>query len=152
MAERIIDRLEQIEIEQENGESIAVTSQASQSLFHFFHQGSAIGDVGQCVMAGHVGDLRFGSFLRRDILMDADPSSILHRLIIERKYPSVMQFGLSIVGLRPSCHFQSLFNERVGIPRDISCRYTSFKYGTQRRARFSLIVRKTIHVAIALIT
>src|SRR5262249_59318216 len=39
----------------------------------------AIGEAGQRVVARHMGELRFGALLRRDVLVNLDPTLVAHR-------------------------------------------------------------------------
>ena len=74
----------------------AVAPQARQRLLHFLQQHRAIGEAGQAVVARHVGDLRFGPLLRRDILMDRDPAAVRHRPVIDGEYRARRAWRFSI--------------------------------------------------------
>ena len=70
-----------IEIEHEDRQSFAAAAQMRQPLLHFLAQHGAIGEAGQPVMAGQIDDPRFGAFLRGDVLVKRDPSSVVRRLV-----------------------------------------------------------------------
>ena len=72
MAERIVDLLEPIEVQEQNGERFFPAALARGGLFDFLYQGCAVGKPRQCVMVRQEGDalLRFLAF--RDVLDNGD--------------------------------------------------------------------------------
>ena len=131
MAERIVDGLEQIKIEHEQRELIALTPHLRQRLLHFAQQHRAIGEARQVVMTGHVRDLRFGAFLRGNVLMDGDPPTIRHRPVIDGKHTAAAHGGLDIIGLALADFRQTGFDVTIGLHRTVGARCARFENRTQ---------------------
>ena len=151
MAERVVDGLEQIEIEHEKREPAAVTALPRQRLVHFFQQHRAVGDPGQAVMARHEGDLRFGLFLRGDVLMDRDPAAVGHRPVIDADHAAVAHDVLGIVRLPAAGFRQTLFDVIGGVDRNVAAAHGRFEDRAHRHAGPGLLGGKAIHLAVALV-
>ena len=72
MAERVVHRLELIEVEDEHVEPLAVPVQARERLLDRLEEQHAVGEAGQRVMMRHVIDLRLGLLALRDVDDDAE--------------------------------------------------------------------------------
>ena len=83
MSERVVDRLEAVEVEHQDRERLAVTGHARQRLVHLLHEQRPIGEAGQGVVARHVRKLGLDALLRGDVLMDRDPAAVVHALMID---------------------------------------------------------------------
>jgi hypothetical protein len=134
VSKRVVDHLEQIEVEHEDREPIAMTLEAGNGLFHFLQQHGAIGEACQAVVAGHVGDLRLGSLLRRNVVMDANPSAVRHRAVIDRERASVAHGDFAIVRLASANVGQALLDVRAAVLRAVTPRNASVQDGPQRHA------------------
>ena len=110
MTERIVDDLEQIEVEHKHRERAAMAAQPRQRLLHFLQQHRAIGQAGQAVMAGHECDLRFRLLLRGDVLMNGDPSAAGHRPVIDGKDAPVAHGIFGVVRLIAAYFRQNAFD------------------------------------------
>ena len=74
MAERVVDVLEVIEIETQDRKLIAAFGKP-QSLFELLAEQRPVRQVGQRVMARHVGNLFLGGLPFRDVFKGRDPSA-----------------------------------------------------------------------------
>ena len=67
MTERVIDRLEAVEIEHQQGERLAAALRAIERLLHALAEQRAVGKAGQFVMRRHFGDARLGALALGDV-------------------------------------------------------------------------------------
>ena len=80
MAQCVVDLLEFVQIEADHREFGSTTCHGER-LFHAFPEQHAVGQSGQCVVAGHERDARRGLLSRGDVLMRRDPAATRHGLI-----------------------------------------------------------------------
>ena len=71
MPERVVDVLELVEVEHEDGERLAPPAQARARFLDLLHEERAVGQAGQQVVVRHVDDLRLGAPALGDVLDDA---------------------------------------------------------------------------------
>ena len=83
MAERVVDGLEAIEVEAQHGEFL-VASEMTEAALHLLLEEQPVGEIGEAVMQGHVGNLRLRREPVGDVLMDRDPAAIGDRRIHDR--------------------------------------------------------------------
>ena len=88
MAERVVDVLEVVEIETQHRKLIAAFDKP-QRLFELLAEQGPVRQVGQRVMARHVGNLFLGGLPFGDVFKGSDPSAPLHGLIDHAKRTSV---------------------------------------------------------------
>ena len=79
VAEGIVDGLEVVEVEIEDGKPLLAT-QVRQAVLDLLVKQQAVGEPGQSVVPGHVRDLRLGPASLRDVLVGDDPAAIGHGL------------------------------------------------------------------------
>ena len=151
MSERVVDHLEQIEVEHEDREPAAVTPQPGQRFLHFLKQHGAIGEAGQAVVSRHVGDLGFGPLLRGDVEMHGDPSAIGHRPVIDRERAAVGHRDLGIVWLAAANVDQASPDVGVAVRRTDTAGNASFQDRAQHGAWRRLFEREPVHLGVALV-
>ena len=78
MAERVVDGLEAVEIEEQHGELLAAAASACSMLLAEQH---AVGQIGERVVARHVHDLRLGPAPLGDVLEGRDPAAVRGRAV-----------------------------------------------------------------------
>ncbi len=88
MAERIVDALELIEIEAQDRQTLTAFD-AFEFMFQPFAQQDAVGQIGQRVMARHVGNSPFRALPLGDVLVGCQPSAARDRLAHDRKCPAI---------------------------------------------------------------
>ena len=105
MTERVVDFLEMIEIEAEHRELIAALDEA-QRLLELFPEQRPVRQIGQRVMARHMGDLLLGGLPFSDILEGRDPAAALLGLIDHADRTSVAgdDPGQALAGFRRGHH------------------------------------------------
>src|SRR6185437_8374676 len=101
MAERIVDPLEMVEVETEDGELVVALGEFQRALELFAEQ-CAIRQAGERIVARHVRNLRLGSLPLRDILEGRDPAAAFRRLSDDpHRPPALLQHsGRAPAGLR----------------------------------------------------
>jgi hypothetical protein len=99
MAKRVVDVLEVIEIETQDRKLIAASGKP-QGLFELLAEQRPVRQVGQRVMARHVGNLFLGGLPFGDVFEGSDPSAALHRLIDHAKRASAT--AIVLVTVRPA--------------------------------------------------
>ena len=87
MAERIVDALEAVEIEEHDRELVA----AAERLFHLVAEQHAVRQIGERVVARHVHDLGFGLPAFGDVLVGRDPAAVRSRTVQARDHASVVE-------------------------------------------------------------
>jgi hypothetical protein len=80
MTEGIIDVLEMVEIETVHGD-LLVARYAAEGVLQLFTEQRAVRQIGQCIMARHVQDLRLGFPPFGDVLQGRNPAASQHRLL-----------------------------------------------------------------------
>ena len=97
MPERVVDRLELVEIDDEDGKT--GVAEACRVL-HAFEEQRPIGEPGQRIVARHMGDLRCGLLTPGDVLMGRDPAAARHRLVRHQDITAIAQlFELGMMGV-----------------------------------------------------
>ena len=91
MAERVVDRLELVEVEHEDREAFALARQPCQRLVHLLAEQRAIGEIGQRIMSCHMRDARFRALTLGDVLMRRDPAAAGRRLVLQRDHAAVVE-------------------------------------------------------------
>jgi hypothetical protein len=99
MAERIIDVLEPVDVEHEDGEGLVPLAQPRLGLLELLHEAGAVGDAGQQVVMGHERDFLLVAPAVRDVLVNGDPAAALDRLVGDGDDAPVAQFIDGAVGL-----------------------------------------------------
>ena len=79
MAERVVDGLEVVEVEQVRGDDLAALDAGKRLLQPLVEQ-HAVGQAGQRIVMRHVRDLGLGAALLGDVLMRRDRAAVGHRL------------------------------------------------------------------------
>ena len=79
MAERIVDGLEVVEVEQVRGHDLAALD-APQRVLEPLVEQHAVGQAGQRIVQRHVGDLGLRAALLGDVVMRGDGAAVGHRL------------------------------------------------------------------------
>ena len=100
MTERIVDGLELIEVDRDQRDLVAAAIDADQRIVEHVAELQAVGQLGQPVMPGEIGDAGCGARRLGDVLVRRHPAAIRHRLIIDLQCPPVAQRQL--VGTRRS--------------------------------------------------
>ena len=93
MSERIVDRLELIEVEAEHGDGVAARHPLER-VFQIASKHRAVRQVGQRIMAGKMIDLGFRLRRLGDVLMRRDPAAATHMLGIDLQHAAVHQLQL----------------------------------------------------------
>ena len=76
VAERVVDRLELVEVDAQEREPVAVTAQPHQRLVEPLVQQHAVGEVGERVMPCHVGDARLVALAVGDVGVGRDHAAL----------------------------------------------------------------------------
>ena len=79
MAKRIVDVLEQVKVDEVARNDLTLFS-ASDGIFESLIEQRPVGQARQCIVQGHVGDLRLGSALLGNVLVRSDHSAVVHTL------------------------------------------------------------------------
>jgi hypothetical protein len=87
VAEHVVDVLEAVKVDAEQGERLARNLRSLQHLREIVVERRPIGQIGQAVMASHVGHLRFGALLLGDVLEHAQQKLRLC-LAVQHRVPS----------------------------------------------------------------
>ena len=90
MAQRIVDVLEEIEVEQMHGHDVVAFDARQRQLQPLVEQ-HAVGQAGQRVVQRHVRDLGLRAALLGDVLMGGDRAAVGHRLHRHRDVAPVVQ-------------------------------------------------------------
>src|SRR5712691_3841117 len=90
MTERIVDRLEVIEVDTENGEGFAPLY-AAERFRHLLTEADSVRKVRQRVMMRHIRDLRLGLAAFGNILVSRNTPTVQHRLMRNRDHVAVTQ-------------------------------------------------------------
>ena len=95
MAERVVDALEVVEVEIEHRQRLAAcdSTRASPSAMLLAEQ-HAVRQVGQRVVARHVGDALLGAMPLGDVLVDRDPAALRHRLVRDLDHAPVGEMAM----------------------------------------------------------
>ena len=88
MAERVVDALEAVEIDEQNGQLFA----ARQRLLHLLAEQQPVRQIGERVMARHVHDLRFGLAAFGDVLVGRDPAAVGGGVVGAGHHAAVAEF------------------------------------------------------------
>ena len=152
MAKRIVHRLELIEIEVMNRDHFLAMNSAAQRMFEPLVQQHAVGQIGQRVVVGHIFDLDLGPALLGDVFVCGDPAAVGHRPMANLEGAAVLQFDDAVggfVGYRNVAAPVQVF-----IPRHrgkAACGIAQVDDFGQRRSRTDAVVRKIIHVDVAVV-
>ena len=92
MAERIVDVLEAVEVEHEDGERLFPPTQPRAGLLELLHEVGAVGEAGQQIVTRHERDLLLVAPAVGDVLVDGDPAAAVDRLVGDLDHPPVAQF------------------------------------------------------------
>ncbi len=92
MTVRVVDLLEAIEIDAEDGHAV-VAVRCGKRLLHAFAEQKPVGKTGQGVMPGHVGDALLGPALLGDVLMGRHPAAVRHPGVHDAYDAPVGQLG-----------------------------------------------------------
>ena len=149
MAQAVVDGLEVVEIEQVHGHDLAAPH-APQRILEPFVEQHAVGQAGQRVVQGHMGDLGLRATLLGDVVMGGHGAAAGHRLGGHGDVAAIAQL-VDILGRSlPGDALHSLAHELIGIL------VVEFAVGdallddlAQRRAGLHLLGRQTIHFGIA---
>ena len=90
MAERIVHRLEAVEVEAST-ETAPVRREAREGRLHVLVEQHAVRQIGQRVMMRHVGDAGLGPAPLGNVLIGRDPAAVGHRLMRHREGAAVRQ-------------------------------------------------------------
>src|SRR6476659_6858428 len=101
MSERIVDGLEAIEIETEDGETLTA-AQAQQRGLQLLTKQGAVGEVGQHVVAREMGDLTLLAAALGDVLVQRQPAAAFERLARYCDDPLAAEFDRDGVAVAPS--------------------------------------------------
>ena len=82
MAQRVVDRLEVVEVDAEHRGHLAALERRLRSLAISSRNCDAVGQVGQRIVARQMADARFLLALLGDVLVRRDPAAILHRMVL----------------------------------------------------------------------
>ena len=88
MAERVVDALEAVEIEEHDGKPVA----AGERLLHLVLEQDAVRQIGQRVVPRHMHDLGFGLAALGDILVSGDAAAVFGRRVEARHHAAVGEF------------------------------------------------------------
>ena len=107
VAERVVDVLEVIEVEEEDGEgpgraragamvAKVSTAEAGEGLFELVDELGAVRQAGEGVVVGHVVDVGFGVAPGSDVVVAGDPAAGAGGFVVDRKDAAVAQgdFGV----------------------------------------------------------
>ena len=94
MAERVVHRLEVIEVEAHDGQHGSVGSAVVHRLMDALAEGIAVGQAGEAVVPRHVGDARLHPALLGHVLEGGDPAAVRHGLLGHGHDAAVGAFGL----------------------------------------------------------
>ena len=72
MTEGIVEGLEIVQVDEQQGVLVPASRAAGQGLLHTVEQQPTIGQPGQCIVEGQALDLVFGRLARRDVGEDGD--------------------------------------------------------------------------------
>jgi hypothetical protein len=92
MSKRVVDGLEAVEIDIENGHPLTAPD-SGLGPFQVFKEERAVGKIGQGIVARMLADLRFVLPLLGDVLMRRHPAAIAHRMMSDRDRPPVAHFN-----------------------------------------------------------
>ena len=98
MSERVVDLLEVVEVEAHHRQHRPARRQFLQRLLNALAEGIAIGQVGEPVMARHVGDARLRAPLLGHVLERRHPVALRHRLLSDSNDTLVRAFDLEAGG------------------------------------------------------
>ncbi len=90
--ERVVDLLEAVDVEHEEGQRLRVVVRAVKRVVHALAQLDAIGQICQRIVSRHVRDARFGTALLGDVLVRRNPAAVLHWLMLDRDDAPVLEF------------------------------------------------------------
>ncbi len=145
MAERVVHLLEVIEVEKVHGECLVVCPIVFRRGIDVFEEPHAIGEVGQGVVVRQMGDLFFGPFLRRDVLMDGDRAAVGHGLMADRNHPPVLQLVDDVAGRRQERFRETIREIFFRILRAAADRYACLDNVRQRDPGPRLLRVETVH-------
>ena len=91
MTERVVDELEGVEVEAQDGDESAVPPNSGERNPETLAEQGPIGQVGQAVVVGHMGDLRLDGSPVRDILGDAETVLPGAGLIVDLQLPDAQK-------------------------------------------------------------
>ena len=89
MPQRVVDRLEPVEVEHQHGEGSAVALQALAGLLELLGEQRAVGQAREHIVLGQMDDLGFGAPPLGDVFVGRDPAASFHRLPDELHEASV---------------------------------------------------------------
>ena len=152
MAERVVHRLELIEIEVMNRDHFLAMNSAAQGMFEPLVQQHAIGEIGQRVVVGHIFDLDLGPPLLGDVFMGGNPAAVGHRPMANLEGAPVAQFDDAVGGFgrhrNVGAPVQVFLPGHRGKAARLETHVDDFG---QRRAGADAVGRKIVHVDIAVV-
>ena len=148
VAERVVDRLEAVDVDHEHGKLFAAAPQPRERLVALLHEQRAVGEVGEAVVARHMRHLGLDAFLRGDVLMDRDPAAVALGLMHHRDHAAVAQVVDGVIGLRPRHFGEPLVDVFLGVGGTLPGRDPRLEDGAQARSRRGLLGREAVHVRI----
>jgi hypothetical protein len=150
VADRIVDILEAVEVEHENGEAAAETMSGQERLGKPLAQQRAVGQVGQRIVHGDMSEAGLGAAQLGDVLERGDPPAVGGGLVHGSDDASVAQLlhvgGGHVVG----GYGQARPNILLGIAARVdSAGDAVLENLAQGRARLHLVEGQTVHLGIA---
>ena len=97
MAQRVVHRLEPVEIEVVDRDHF-VAMDTAERLFQPLVQQDPVGQIGEGVVVRHVLDANFGSPLLGDVLVGGDPATIRHRPMANFERAPVLELEETVAG------------------------------------------------------
>jgi hypothetical protein len=91
MAERVVDRLEAVEVDHHHGDAAAIAFQPPARFLEAGVEFGAVGKPGQDVVPRQMHDLGLGAAAFGDVLDHGDPAAAFHRLARQHDEFAVMQ-------------------------------------------------------------
>jgi hypothetical protein len=119
MAERVVHRLEAVEVDAMHREGPAMAPAVGEGALQLLAEDRAVAEIGQRVVVRHVGDARLGAPPFRHVLQGRDPAAPLHRSKADRDCSTIGEFAEHRDGLSGGhCgadHFDLVLRIHAGI-------------------------------------
>ena len=149
MSQRIVGALEVVEIEAED-RHLAVAAGAHQRILDPLAQQHAVGQVGQAVVVGHVGDLRLGLAAVGHVLMGRHPAAILQRLEDQADDSAVVKLDDVLERLAALDDVPQVIGVFVAIAAGVAAgEHPVFDDRLERRPRLGQLRRQAVDLRVA---
>ncbi len=151
MAERIVDLLEAIEVETENGEAFAALHPHLHLLQLFLEPGS-IAQTRQRVVMRQESDLRFRAASLGDVLVDGDPAARSHRRVLHQDFAPLRRFDDQARDVALGEAAQQLHPVLLGVEIEMAAGLDAMLQEIdQRAARLHHVAREPVHLDVEVI-